>query len=288
MASVVWLEVRIALAPEDDSLLAIGILQEALTEVGYEGFTEEEEGVLLGYIPSLRYSEKTLESVLHAFGVDGAWAVREVPDKNWNAEWERQVEPVMLCGSARSLRVRAEFHVAEEGDLIVTPRMAFGTGHHATTSLLAEVLLDAALIGRRVLDMGCGTGLLALVAARCGAERVDAIDHDKEAVRNARQNVMANGAEEVVRVISGGFESIPFGMRYDWIAANLTLNLLTAHMSVFASRLQPWGGVLAASGVLVGDADELAACARRSGLRETLRRERSGWAVCLFARGMAR
>lgn len=287
MASVGWLEVRIALTPEDDALLATGILQEALTEVGYEGFTEEGGGVLLGYVPSLRYSKETLESVLREFGAEGDWAVREVPDKNWNAEWERQVEPVMLCGSARSLRVRAEFHAAEEGDLIITPRMAFGTGHHATTSLVAEVLLDAALIGRRVLDMGCGTGLLALVAARCGAERVDAIDNDKDAVRNARQNVKANGAEEVVRVISGGFESIPIGVRYDWIAANLTLNLLTAHMSVFASRLQPWGGVLAASGVLVRDVDELAACAGRAGLRETLRREREGWAVCLFSRGRA-
>lgn len=288
MALGAWIEVRIEKGLGGDTLFSTGLLQEALAEVGYEGFSEAEEGALLCYVPSLRYSESTLESLLGEFGVDVSWSARELPDTNWNAEWERSVEPVKLQGATRSLRVRAEFHAAEEGDLIVTPRMAFGTGHHATTSMVAEALLDADLEGRRVLDMGCGTGLLALVAARCGALAVDALDHDRDAVRNARENVKANGASRVVRVIAGGFDALPMGVRYDMIAANMTLNVLTLQMDLLASRLSPRGGVLAASGFLSDDAEALAASARRAGLREVRRCEREGWALCLFARGVAR
>lgn len=279
-----WLEVRIRLGAGDELLLAAGVLQEALVEMGYEGFVTEDAEVLLCYVRRDKYSVESLQSMLDAFEADAAVDAQELPIKNWNEEWERNVTPVVLRGSCDSIRIRAAFHSPEEGDVIVTPRMAFGTGHHATTSLVGEVLIDADLRGKRVLDMGCGTGILALVAVRRGAVEVDAIDYDEDAVRNARENVKINRAEGCVNVIHGGFDAIPKGVQYDCIASNLTLNLLMAHMSLLATHLRRGGGRLVVSGFLTRDVKELLECARRYGLREIACRERGEWACCVLGK----
>lgn len=282
-----WLEVRMAFGAAREGVLASGVFQQALEGAGFEGFCEDElgQGVLVGYVPSARYSPGVVECLACDFGLDGVGVTPcEVEMRNWNCEWERQVQPVVLHGARGSVRVRSAFHDAAAGDVVVTPQMAFGTGHHATTAMVAEALLDIDLAGLRVLDMGCGTGLLGLVAARGGALAVDAIDYDENAVRNARDNVRANGAEGQVRVLHGSFDAIPRGAVYDLIVANMTLNLLTAHMSLLALHLRG-GGALIASGLLARDAVELSASAGRCGLREAGIQRRGEWVCQRFVKG---
>lgn len=160
------------------------------------------------------------------------------------------------------------------------PKMAFGTGHHATTYLMGAEVIDCRFDGQRGLDMGSGTGVLAMLAVLRGAERMDAVDIDEWAYRNASENIADNGMADRIRPLLGDRRTIE-GKRYDFILANINRNVLLADMDAYAAAL-PSGGMLFLSGILEADVDAVTDRAQQLGFERLRTRTRSGWAVVRF------
>lgn len=251
-----------------------GILTAELADFPFESF-ETGDGVLKAYIPQERLADcKELVDGLQArYGVAGRYI--SIETQNWNALWESNFPAVDVEGR---LRIRAPFHEAApagETEVIVMPKMSFGTGHHATTWLMSRAVLDLGVAGRTGLDMGSGTGVLAIVAAKCGAAHVDAVDIDDWADENCRANVAANGVSERITPMLGDVRRIA-GRSYDFILANINRNILLADMPVYAAALDA-GGDLVMSGFLEPDVPAITACAEKLGLRPVATAVKEGW-----------
>lgn len=203
-----------------------------------------------------------------------AMRVAELPDVNYNARWESDYPPVELAGW---LRIRAPFHEPGAGfvhEVIIVPEMSFGTGHHATTSLMAEYLRDYPPAGKAVFDLGTGTGVLAILARLTGAATVDATDIDERCVDSTLANAARNGVD-LDEVCVGTEESLPAGP-YDLVLANINRAVLLAAMGEMAARLAP-RGELWVSGVLEGDLEAIDGAAFDGGLTRMELRRRAGW-----------
>lgn len=252
------------------------ILIAELAEFPFESF-ETDDGALKAYIPAGRLADcqPQVDALLARYGVEGRYDVIE--RQNWNALWERDFEPVDVEGR---LLIRAPFHApAPAGVLeaVILPAMSFGTGHHATTWLMARATLDLGVAGRTGLDMGSGTGVLSIVAARCGAAHVDAVDIDDWACASCRENVAANGVADRVTPWLGDARRIA-GRRYDFVLANINRNILLADLKTYAAALLP-GGDLLMSGFLSADVPILAAAACEEGLEPVETALRDDWAM---------
>lgn len=252
------------------------VLTAFLADYPFESF-ETADGSLKAYIPAaaLDGCRAGVDSLLAEYGVTGRYT--PIVTRNWNAAWESAFPPVEIDGR---IRIRAPFHdPAPAGvlDIVVMPDMSFGTGHHPTTWLMTRALTALDLTDRRGLDAGCGTGILSVAAALCGAAHVDAVDIDDRSCENTRANAAANGVADRIDVIVGDMGSVE-GRRYDFIAANINRNVLVAQMSAFRAALLP-GGELLLSGFYTQDVPHLEAAARKEGLRIIGREERDGWAL---------
>lgn len=250
------------------------ILTAELADYPFESF-ETGGGVLKAYIPQERLADckEQVDALLARYGVQGRYIAIET--QNWNAVWESNFPAVDVEGR---LRIRAPFHAAApvgEEEVVIMPKMSFGTGHHATTWLMARAVLDLGVAGRSGLDMGSGTGVLAIVAAKCGAAHVDAVDIDDWADENCRENVAANGVADRVTPMLGDVRRIA-GRRYDFILANINRNILVADMVAYAAALLP-GGDLVMSGFLEPDVGPIVARAAELGLRHVATQSREGW-----------
>lgn len=256
-----WLEVDLLVRPLEPwrDLLMVELL-----ELGYEGFEETPHG-LRAYgrkdqvdpmaLRRLRTARHPHCSVSHV--------LRELPDENWNARWESSFRPIEVDGR---VHIRAEFHPEVTGfehALIVTPKMAFGTGHHATTRMMVRAMLHLPLRDRRVLDLGCGTGVLAILAERLGAREVLAVDNDPTAVANARETVALNRCERVL-VEEGGTDLRGRGL-FNFILANIERNVLIQAMPGLQAALVP-GGTLLLSGFIPQDLARMRGAAAANGL----------------------
>lgn len=269
-----YTELEFHLAPLDawrDVLVA------ELGELGYDSFEDTPDG-LRAYILTERFEHDLLKDllVIASPGVQAHYQVRAVEPKDWNAEWERSFQPVEIDGR---VRIRAEFHAPEPGfehELIVTPRMAFGTGHHATTRMMVRAMLDLDLKGGAVCDLGCGTGVLAILAERLGAVDVHAVDIDERAVENTRDNLVANGSERV-HVEKGTVENLK-GRKYGTILANIERNTLMRDMQAMHDALIP-GGALLLGGFVVNDRHMVVQSAREAGLTMAERMNEGEWAL---------
>ena len=250
------------------------ILTAELADFPFESF-ETEGGLLKAYIPAVRLSgcKTDVDALLARRGVEGRYAV--IPTQNWNASWESDFPPVDVEGR---LRIRAPFHdPAPEGgmEVVVMPKMSFGTGHHATTWLMSRAVLGLGVAGRTGLDMGSGTGVLAIVAAKCGAEHVDAVDIDDWADANCRENIAANGVADRITLMLGDVRRIA-GRHYGFILANINRNILLADMPAYAAALDARGD-LVMSGFLESDVPAITACAEKLGLRPVATAVKEGW-----------
>ena len=250
------------------------ILTAELADFPFESF-ETGDGVLKAYIPAVRLSgcKDDVDALLARCGIEGRYAV--IRTQNWNAAWESDFPPVDVEGR---LRIRAPFHdpaPAGEMEAVVLPRMSFGTGHHATTWLMSRAVLGLGVAGRTGLDMGSGTGVLAIVAAKCGAAHVDAVDIDDWADGNCRENVSMNGVADRVEPMLGDVGRIA-GRRYDFILANINRNILVADMPAYAAALAP-GGDLVMSGFLEADTAAVTQAAAKLGMETVAAETREGW-----------
>lgn len=222
-----------------------------LGEGEYDSFEETPHGVK-AYVKSDRFDRASLATlkVPRDPHVRISHTVREVEPRNWNEEWERSFQPVEV---AKEVRIRAEFHPFVPGfthDIVITPRMAFGTGHHSTTRMMVEAMLGLDLKDQHVCDLGCGTAVLAILAERMGAKSVHAIDIDEQAVLNARENIALNGCGRIV--VDKGDVALLGPATCGVILANIERNTLLRDMSAMRDALLP-GGALLLSGFVNAD-----------------------------------
>ncbi|MCW3467417.1 50S ribosomal protein L11 methyltransferase [Chitinophaga nivalis] len=253
-------------AEQTDLLIAL------LSAVGFEGF-EEQTDVLIGYIPEADYNEATLESVLQPYGI--TYTKDAIVPVNWNAVWESNFQPVQVddfCG------IRAAFHPPFTPkpvyEIVITPKMAFGTGHHATTSSMIKLMETLPVAGKSVFDFGTGTGILAILAEMMGATTADAIDYDEWAVNNTLENIADNNMHVVKVWQADNLEAVT--RRYDILLANINCNILLRFMADMRRLLEP-GGKLLLSGIMPSDEAQILAAALPHGFTAEKRIEKDNW-----------
>ena len=253
-----------------------------LAEIGFESFVEEDP-MLKAYIPEQAYQGAALQQLINEVQNSGAlidaFDIQLLAQQNWNATWESQFEPVYV---ANQLRIVAPFHDLPPFDgmeIVILPKMSFGTGHHQTTHLICQTMFELDFKGKRVLDMGAGTGVLAILAEKLGAQAIDAIEIEAWSAENILENVALNDSSKIT-AIHGGAEAI--GEKpYDVILANINKNVLLSQMALYANALVP-NGLLILSGFFTTDTPDLIAAATDLGLRHQRTLDRENWAVLQF------
>lgn len=247
------------------------ILIALLSTLGYEGF-EQQDDALQAFVPESAFDAGALDEFLQG----QPYSIRRVEERNWNEEWEKNFQPVQVEGFCA---IRAHFHAPIPGvthELVITPKMSFGTGHHATTYMMLRAMKDLDFEGRRVLDFGTGTGVLAILAERLGAGEILAIDNDDWSIDNASENVATNGCSRIMILQS---DVIPAAETFDIILANINKHVIVSELAVMGQQLAP-GGVILLSGLLVEDIKDIENEAVKNNLIVTLRMTKSGW-ICL-------
>ena len=240
---------------------ATEILIAELGNVGFESFVENDNGVI-AYIQKQEWSSKILD---HLFILDSpefeiSFSHHEVVQTNWNKEWEKNFNPIQVDGQ---VSVRAPFHEnpSLNFDIVIEPKMSFGTGHHETTHMMIQHLLALDLNNKRVLDMGCGTGILAIFAEMKGANPMDAIDIDNWCYQNSLENVQRNDCHHIT--VLEGDASVLKENKYDLIIANINRNILLSDMKTYTDCLHE-KGILLLSGFYKEDVaiieDEVTKC----------------------------
>ena len=278
-----YLELTLNLSPRDPWA---EILMTELAELGYESFVETEEGII-AYAkvvdvdvdhPSRGSSIDLLEK---EFTADVA--VKIIPQQNWNALWESDFHPVFFDDQ---LTILAPFHDASQakGLLVwIEPKMSFGTGHHQTTWMISKALLNLPTQPNKVLDMGTGTGVLAIIAEKQGAREIVAVDIEDWSVENTQENAQRNGCSHI-EAICGDVDALE-GRKFELILANINKNVLKAHMSAYAQMLMPTAKLII-SGFFETDCDELIRVAQNNGLIHTGSLSRETWAALTFEKNI--
>lgn len=253
-----------------------------LAELGFESFVETDDG-LNAYIAEPDFDERMVRELIAKYADQTAIAyeVNSLEKRNWNAEWEKGYEPIDM---ANKVRVRASFHEPDTArfqyDIVINPKMSFGTGHHETTAMMLEHQLGLDFGGKVVLDVGCGTGILAILAAKMGARAVLAFDMEEWAVANARENADLNDCPQIT-VFQGTIDDVDPSHQYDIILANINRNVLLAEIPMYTSLLTDQGRLLV-SGFYEADAPDVAQKAIDGGLTAGNPLVRNQWTSLVF------
>ncbi|GAA4364998.1 50S ribosomal protein L11 methyltransferase [Hymenobacter saemangeumensis] len=257
------------------------ILVAELAEVGFDTFEDNDEGFCAYTTEDVFNPDAVAEIMARYLGLGELnYSHRVITRQNWNAEWEKNFQPLVI---ADKVSVRAPFHPKPEGveyDIVIMPRMSFGTGHHETTALMLENQLGVDHQGKRVLDMGCGTGILAIMAEMLGAREVLAVDVEPWTVENARDNAAENSCR-VIECRLGGVETLADEAPFDLILANINRNVLLEDMHEYA-RLLPAGCPILFSGFYEEDLDKITAEAQRQNLEYQRHTTLRSWVSALF------
>lgn len=263
------------------------LLADACGECGYESFEDTEEGIN-GYIQQDEYVEMLLRNVIEEFPIEGisiSYETEEIPDQDWNAEWEKEgFEPIQVGGIVTIYDDRNTTDTEQFSSPIqigIHARNAFGTGTHETTRMIVATLLEMPLEGRRILDCGTGTGILAITALKCGAKEAVGYDIDEWSADNAQHNAQLNGVGDRMEVLLGNVSVLTHieGI-FDVVMANINRNILLADMEHFHSVMAK-DATLILSGFYEDDVPLLIDKARELGLQETARKQDGDW-CCLI------
>ena len=256
------------------------ILVAELGYLGFESFVEEEDGIT-AYIPAEEYEDDLLAGVhiLQSEDFEITYSKGEIEQVNWNEEWEKNFSPIMVDDVCS---VRAPFHPEPdvEYDIVIEPKMSFGTGHHGTTHMMIQHILKNDWNDKAVLDMGCGTGVLAILASLKGAKFVDAIDIDNWCYQNTLENVGRNDCDNI-NVEEGGAELLQ-DRKYDMILANINRNILLRDLPIYVECLNK-GGDLFLSGFYEEDIPIIKEACIKLGLTYIEYFERSNWVALKFS-----
>ncbi|MCD6065412.1 MAG: ribosomal protein methyltransferase [Bacteroidetes bacterium] len=252
--------------PGSDVLIAL------LGEMGFDSFVQHETG-FEAYISEEDFNPDELQHI-GEFDFSYSYKIKTIEQKNWNEEWEKNFHPVLVEDKCC---IRASFHEPADVqlDIIINPKMSFGTGHHDTTWMMSRTLFDLDLKGKTVLDMGCGTGVLAIIAHKLGAIKIEGIDIDDWSVENSIENASLNGITDIA-FYKGNAASLEV-KQFDIILANINRNVLLADMPAYFNCL-PKAGKLLLSGFFDNDFEELNKKATFIGFSFVKKNVRNNWA----------
>lgn len=258
------LEFRNISGEQSDLLIAL------LNEIGFDGF-EEEENNLKAFIPKNKFDKLILQKTIEPFHI--SFSETTIEETNWNQVWESSFEPVVVDDF---VAVRAHFHqpvIGVEHEIVITPKMSFGTGHHATTYMMLEQMRAADFKNKRVFDFGTGTGVLAILAEKSGAKKIIAIDNDESSIENANENIRRNNCTAIDLKLSNTANTESM---FDIILANINKNVILENLEFLKMQLLP-GGVLFISGLLATDQQEILSECNKKGLKFDAKTERHNW-----------
>ena len=261
----------------------IGMLSALLDMCDFDGIYEDEERIS-AYMKadiSLDAILREIEPIMADAGCRLVSKIEDIPEQNWNRIWENSYEPVIIGSNCV---IRAPFHPEYQNlkyQIIIEPKMSFGTGHHQTTKLMIEEIIKMDIEGKCILDMGCGTGILGILAAMMKASKIIAMDIDKQACENTVENARRNGISQI-SVRKGGVEKLS-KESFDVVFANINQNILREQIRTYSAVLHP-GGILMISGILLADEDQMLKFASAHGFRWLKSTELEGWIAMKFIR----
>ncbi|MGB2397874.1 MAG: 50S ribosomal protein L11 methyltransferase [Flavobacteriaceae bacterium] len=274
--SITYIELELSIHPVEtgrDIVLAF------LSEVGFESFVETSKG-LLAFMQQDDWSPHHLDALypLVEKGLDIRWSLKAIPPENWNALWESDFQPIIIEDQCA---IRADFHSAIDVplELIITPKMSFGTGHHQTTYMMMTYLLQHPPEDQDVLDMGCGTGVLGIAAEKLGARSITAIDVESWCYDNTIENAQKNHCQKI-QTIKGDRSAIP-EKSYQTILANINMNVLLLDIPLYANRLSV-NGQLFLSGFFMQDIPAIESKAIQNGLKLVDYQQKDNWVAAHF------
>lgn len=274
-----YIEVDITIKGDKDSFADVYVAE--LGEIGFESFSDTESGVK-AYILKDKYDESAVASVHAQYSelANSELAISEIEQENWNEEWEKNYfDPIVIDNKCV---IRSSFHEKNEEvdiEIIIDPRMAFGTGHHATTYLVSSFLLDNPPVDKSLLDMGCGTAVLAILAKKLGSAVTCGIDNDEWAYENALDNLPLNNTLDIE--IAHGDAATIGNAKYDIVLANINRNILLNDMGTYIAALNK-GGQLIMSGFYTEDVPILLKCASEFGMELVSQKSKDNWAAILL------
>ena len=278
-----YTKVKFAVTPNEE--MATDVLAALLAEIGFESFVPEDEG-MSAYVPQALYNEENIANVVAEFPIECfeiTYDCQFIEGEDWNAQWEKNYfQPIVL---GEDCVIHSTFHTdvpKARYDILIDPKMAFGTGYHQTTCHMLRAILASDMSGKSVLDMGCGTALLAILARKHGAEKVVAIDIDEFAYENAKENVALNGTPDI-EVRLGGADAIKESDSFDYVIANINRNILLMDMVNYV-RCMHTGSQIFISGFYTEDMEVLKEEAARHGLRYLDYAENDNWAMMKFVK----
>lgn len=276
MSDIIYIEYKFLVEPVQP---ASDILIAELGEVGFESFVEEENGVL-AYIKKEDWNVDILIglTILENRNFEISFTYKEIAQENWNATWEQNFQPIIIDDRCM---VRAPFHEKNnvEYDIIIEPKMSFGTGHHETTYMMLQLILNMDIENKHVLDMGCGTGVLAILASKRGAKKIDAIDVDNWCYQNSLENTERNEVRNVA--VYEGDASLLSNQKYDLIIANINRNILMQDIPKYKASLHK-GGILLLSGFYLEDLNLIIEKCNEVGLRFENNLEKNNWVAAKY------
>lgn len=272
-----YVELRFDLDPCEEYMT--DLLAAMLADAGYESFVPDESG-LTAYVREPQYSEEAVDAIVDSFPFESAIShtAKRIEGRDWNSEWEKNYfQPIVVGGECV---IHSSFHTDIPKcryDIVIDPKMAFGTGHHSTTSLIIGRLLDMSLEGVSMVDMGTGTGILAILAAMRGASPVAAIEIDEFAYTNALENIRINSHPEIVMLNGDATALSTLEFKANLFVANINRNVITADMEAYADATAK-GGVMLLSGFYVEDIPVVREAAERCGMKYVDYTEQKNWA----------